>query len=386
MESLNSNNKIRLSKSCIGEAEKAAVMAVLDQERLGMGAQVAQFENALTDFFERPTLCVVNGTAALHLALQACGIGRGHEVLVPSLTYVASFQAISATGAVPVACDIDQSTLTLSWRDAEKRITSRTKAIMPVHYAGGVGDLENIYRIACQNGLRVVEDAAHAFGSRYNEKKVGGFGDIACFSFDGIKNITSGEGGCIVTADPEILQRIRDARLLGVAKDTHRRYSGQRSWEFDVESQGWRYHMSNIMAAIGIEQLGRFDELAAKRTHLARCYDKEFSTIDKVNYISQNYDEIVPHIYPIILAGDKNRAQLRQRLEEVGVETGIHYFPNHKHSFYKGDTNYLDLLTTDDIYPRILTLPLHPDLTESDIKFVAQIIARELPKCSIQKA
>src|ERR1039458_559754 len=150
-----SRKRIRLSKSCLGSAEKHAVMGVLDREYLGMGAEVKQFEEALTEFFGGPAICVVNGTAALQLAVQACGIGPDGEVLVPSLTYVASFQAISATGAKPVACDVDPQTLTLDWRDAESRITPRTRAVMPVHYTGGVGDLEAIYGFARRHDLRV---------------------------------------------------------------------------------------------------------------------------------------------------------------------------------------------------------------------------------------
>ena len=233
-------------------------MGVLDREFLGMGAEVQMFEKLLSAFFGRPAVCVANGTAALQLALQACEIGPGDEVLVQSLTYVASFQAISATGARPVACDIENATLTLDWRDAEKRLTTKTKAIMPVHYSGGVGALNEIYSFARKHSLRVIEDAAHAFGSVYQGKRVGGFGDVACFSFDGIKNITSGEGGCVVTDDPDVLRRVQDARLLGVEKDTEKRYMVQRSWEFDWSTQCLRYHMSNIMASIRMEQLKRF--------------------------------------------------------------------------------------------------------------------------------
>jgi dTDP-4-amino-4,6-dideoxygalactose transaminase len=162
---------IRLSKSCLSEAEKNAVMGVLDREFLGMGTEVRQFEEMLTDFFGRPAVCVSTGTAALHLALQAADIGAGDEVLVQTLTYIASFQAISATGATPVPCDVDTDSLCLDWRDAEKRLTSKTKAIMPVHYAGGVGELDEIYAFAKKNSLRVIEDAAHAFGTTYKGKK-----------------------------------------------------------------------------------------------------------------------------------------------------------------------------------------------------------------------
>ena len=170
-----------------------------------MGTQVGEFEKELSRFFGRPAICVSTGTAALQLALQALGVGQGDEVLVQSLTYVASFQAISATGATAVCCDVDPATITLDVCDVESKITSKTKAIMPVHYAGGVGELDAIYEVAKKYNLRVIEDAAHAFGSSHKSRLVGSYGDIACFSFDGIKNITSGEGGCIVTNDTDVI-------------------------------------------------------------------------------------------------------------------------------------------------------------------------------------
>ncbi|WP_413911257.1 DegT/DnrJ/EryC1/StrS family aminotransferase [Desulfobacula sp.] len=370
---------IRLSKSCIGEAEKLAVMGVLDREYLGMGAEVQQFEQAITEFFGRPAVCVVNGTAALQLALQACGIGYGDEVLVQSLTYVASFQSISALGATPVACDVDLSTLTLDWRDAEKRLTPKTKAVMPVHYSGGVGALDEIYVFARKHGLRVIEDAAHAFGTVYQGKCVGGFGDITCFSFDGIKNITSGEGGCIVTDDLEVLQRVQDARLLDVEKDTEKRYAGQRSWEFDVTAQGWRYHMSNIMAAIGLEQIKRFDEFAAIRRARARLYDELFDGHPRIHSMPHDYDTVVPHIYVVRVSGLDDRKGLQARLLVHGIQTGIHYQPNHWLSLYRDQSqSTAPLPVAEAVYTELLTLPLHPDLSEDDVRFVAEILKREV--------
>lgn len=369
MESMKRGQTIRLSKSCIGEAEKRAVLGVLDREYLGMGAEVQQFEQVLTEFFGRPVVSVVNGTAALHLALQACGIGKGDEVLVQSLTYVASFQAISATGAVPVPCDVNPSTLTLDWCDAEKRLTSRTKAVMPVHYSGGVGDLDEIYAFARKHGLRVIEDAAHAFGTLHHGKRVGGFGDVACFSFDGIKNITSGEGGCIVTDDLEVLRKIQDARLLGVEKDTEKRFLGQRSWEFDVNAQGWRYHMSNIMAAIGIEQLKRFPEMAAKRQHLAQRYDELLKGNPRIRLLRHDYQQVVPHIYVIQIQGAHYREALREKLAAQGIQTGIHYQPNHELSLYRHVGNVM-LMNTNSVASQLLSLPLQPDLSFQDIDYV----------------
>jgi dTDP-4-amino-4,6-dideoxygalactose transaminase len=373
MANITPEKLVRLSKSCLGETEKQAVVSVLDREYLGMGAEVQQFEQALTEFLGRPAVCVVNGTAALQLALQACGIGSGDEVLVQSLTYVASFQAISATGAKPVACDVDPETLTLDCRDAEKRLTSKTKAVMPVHYSGGVGDLDGIYAFAQRHGLRVIEDAAHAFGTVYHGKSIGGFGDIACFSFDGIKNITSGEGGCIVADDPELLNKLRDARLLGVEKDTEKRYTGLRSWEFDVSEQGWRYHMSNIMAAIGIEQLKRFPLLAATRQCLARRYDELLQNHSRIQTLPRNYSFVVPHIYVVRIQGMTDRKSLQTKLLEWGIQTGIHYQPNHWLSLYH-DSAALPIPLTDAVFSELLSLPLHPDLDEKDVEFVCEKI------------
>ena len=364
---------IRLSKSVIGDAEKKAVMGVLDREFFGMGKEVQEFENLLTQFFNRPAVCVNTGTAALHLALQALGVGPGDEVLVQSLTYVASFQAISATGARPVACEVDPSTITIDINDANKRLTDRTKVIMPVHYASGMGELDDIYAFARDNGLRVVEDAAHAFGGYYNGKKVGSFGDIACFSFDGIKNITSGEGGAIVTDDETVLQKIRDARLLGVEKDTEKRYSGERSWDFDVRYQGWRYHMSNIMAAIGIEQFKKLPEFSARRQSLANRYRNNLGSIDSIELLDQNLSSIVPHIFVIKLKSG-NCDDVRRLLLEQGIQTGVHYKPNHLLSLY--NENNTSLPVTEEIFHKLLTLPLHPDLKDSDIDYICSKLIR----------
>ena len=377
MENLDAKNIIRLSKSCIGDEEKKAVMDVLDAEYLGMGINVREFELALSDFFGKEVVCVGNGTAALHLTLQACGVGLGDEVLVQSLTYAASFQAISAVGARPIACDICKNTLTLDWKDAEKRLTERTKAVMPVHYAGDVGKLKEIYAFANSNGLRVIEDAAHAFGSLYQGKRVGSFGDVVCFSFDGIKNITSGEGGCIVTDDLDVLRKVKDARLLGVEKDSEKRFQGERSWEFDISAQGWRYHMSNIMAAIGIEQLKKHEEFSKKRRLLATYYDDELDKIPFIEIFKKNYSEVVPHIYVIRVPGLDNRKSMQEDLIRCGIQTGIHYQPNHLLSFYS-DISILPLSVTDEIFPELISLPLHPQLTFKDIEFICNRLANYL--------
>ena len=240
---------------------------------------------------------------------------------------------------------------------------------MPVHYSGGVGDLDGIHAFARRHGLRVIEDAAHALGSTHGGRRVGSFGDIACFSFDGIKNITSGEGGCVVTDDPAVLRKIRDARLLGVEKDTEKRYAGRRSWEFDVTAQGWRYHMSNLMAAIGLEQLKRFPAMAAARQRLARRYDELLRGHPCIRTLPRDYDTVVPHIYVVRIQGLSDRKALQARLLEKGIETGIHYQPNHQLGLYR-DPAALPLPVTEAVFPELLTLPLHPDVTEQDVEFI----------------
>ena len=367
---------IKLSKSSIGNEEKDAVTKVLQDEYLGMGLKVQEFENKLEDFFSREAVCIVNGTAALHLALEACQFPKQSEVLVPSLTYVASFQAITAAGLKPIACDIETENFLLDIKDAEKRITNKSVAIMPVHYSGGVGDLDELYNFAKVNKLRLIEDAAHAFGSEYGNKRIGSFGDIVCFSFDGIKNITSGEGGCIVTSDNKILDYVKDARLLGVVKDTEKRFNKSRSWEFDVNFQGWRYHMSNLMAAIGIEQLNKSDSFFKRRKEIALAYDSLFADNKKIIPLIRDYKNVVPHIYVVQIKDMEDRDTIKAELLEKGIEVGFHYQPNHLLSFYKNEN--ISLPVTEKVYKELLTLPLHVDLSQDDISHIASSLKQLL--------
>ena len=364
---------LRLSKSCIGKEEKAAVMKVLDKEFLGMGEEVGEFEGILSDYLERPAVCVASGTAALQLALQATGIGPGDEVLVPTITYLASFQTVLANGAVPVACDIDENTCLIDLNDAATRITEKTKAIMPVHYAGQSVDFSSLMRLAQDHNLRIIEDAAHAFGSCYDGARIGSFGDVTCFSFDGIKNITCGEGGCVVSDDEELLNKIRNARLLGVEGDSNKRFVNDRSWSFEVEQQGWRYHMSNLMAAIGIQQLAKFEEASRKRVLLAREYQRLLAAqVDLgIRPVLQNLDEVVPHIFPIRIRGMSNRNRVVIEMHTRGIQVGFHYQPNHLLRYFRKN-GCPSLPVAERIFPELLTLPLHPDLDIDDCSYVVE--------------
>lgn len=368
---------MRLSRSNFSQKEIDAVTRILEIGYTPMGPEVHQFEKDIAEYIgnDVEVACVNTGTAALHLACQAIGLGPGDEVLVPSLTYVASFQAIRATGAKPIACDVDPTTAILDLEDAKKRITENTKAIMLVHYASYPGNLDELYSFAKAKNLRVVEDAAHSFGCEYAGKKIGSFGDVICFSFDGIKNITSGEGGAVVSHDQEVMQLVRDARLLGIQNDSEKRIKGERSWTFNVTHQGWRYHMSEIMAAIGRVQLERFKagELSDLRSDLVKLYRKELAEVSGLrlfDHPENEGDRIIPHIFPIRILNGK-RDEFRDFLNSKDIQCGFHYFPSH----------HLDLFKTDYALPgvelvesEIVTLPLHTLLSKEDVLLVCSQI------------
>ena len=368
---------IRLSKSCIGQEEIDAVTDVLKREYLGMGVDVHKFEDELKEFFGRDVTLVNTGTAALHLACQGIGLKEGDEVLVQSLTYVACFQAIRATGATPVACEVTDDTLTIDLEDAERKVTLNTKAIMPVHYAGQCGDLDAIYAFAKKHGLRVIEDASHGFGTYYKGRLIGSFGDVACISMDGIKNITSGEGGMIITDDTRVQKIVKDARLLSVQNDTDSRFKGTRTWLFDVDQPGWRYHMSNIMAAIGYTQFRKFPLFKEIRQRLAKIYQNELQDVKGIKIIPCNYDEVVPHIF-VIRVTNGERDAVKQYLNNNGIATGMHYRPNHLLTLFANNQDIKTLRHTDEVYEQLITLPLHADMSEDDVMYICEALKKVL--------
>ncbi len=371
---------IRLSKSVVGIEEANAVKNVLIKDGyLGMGKYVQEFELEISNFLsltDKKVICVNSGTAALHLAVQSIITDNKNEIIVPSLTYLSSFQAITAAGGVPIACDVDENSMILDIEDAIKKITNKTAAIMPVWYASNPYNYDNLYEFASKNNLRVIEDAAHAFGCEINNNKIGSKGDIICFSFDGIKNITSGEGGAIITNDDCVINYCKDARLLGVKKDTEKRFEGERSWEFQVENQGYRFHMSNIFAAIGIVQLNKLKErFGKKRILLKEFYINELKNIKGI--LLQKYEInslIIPHIFPIRILNNK-RDFIKLELEGNDIQTGIHYKPNHLLKKFKTDYN---LPITEKLYEEIITLPLHPEMSYEDIKCICSIIKKSI--------
>ena len=367
-------NFIQLSKPSISSREIKNVEKVLLGGYLGMGPETNLFESHLSVFFNRQVVCTSSGTSALHVALQSIKSSKKkrNEVLVPSLTFAACYQAITGAGLKPISCDVNPKTLNICFKEIQKKFNARTLAIMPVHYSGDPSGINKIHTFAKKNKIRVVEDAAHAFGSTYNKKLIGSFGDIACFSFDGIKNITCGEGGAIVTNDINIVRKASDIRTLGIVGDTKRRVAKKRSWSFDILEQGYRFHMSDINAAIGIIQLKRFPSFQRKRKLLAKNYDAVFANSSFIKIFQRNYDEITPHIYVVSLAQSESRDELQKYLLSNGIQTGSHYFPNHLLTFFKSKGEVLPRI--ENIYPTLLTLPTHAGVTKKDISYIAKVI------------
>lgn len=383
---------MRLSRSIVGEKEAAAASRVICEDGyLGMGAATRRFEEDLAAYLgveNWQVISVNSGTAALNLAAQAVlehakkegkpfSPASPPEILVPTLTFVASFQAVAAAGCKPIACDVDPETGLLDLADAAARITPRAIGVMRVDYASNPLGLDEVYKFAARHNLRVIDDAAHAFGCRHRGRKIGSFGDLVCFSFDGIKNITCGEGGCVIAFDRESARIMADSRLLGVEGDTAKRFSGDRSWNPDVARQGWRYHLSNIMAAIGSAQLERLEtEFAPARRRLYEIYRERLRRVPTAAMLKTDpADYIVPHIMPVrILSGAKDR--VAAALQQAGIPTGAHYKPNHLLSFFGGGA--VRLPNAEKLYAELITLPLHPGLSEADVNRVCDVFEAAL--------
>ena len=363
---------ISVSKPSIGSEELEEIKKVFDTGWLGLGSTVFEFENKIKEFINARNVIAVNtGTTAIHLALDAFGIKAGDEVIVPSLTFCATIQAITALGAIPVFCEVYEKDLNIDISDVRKKITTKTKAIICVHYCGNACDMDSLLQIGKEHNILIVEDAAHAYGSSYKGKKIGSFGDATCFSFDPIKNLTTGEGGAIVLSNDTVAEEIRRKRILGIDKDTWHRYRNERSWFYEVTTQGYRYHMSNINAAIGLAQMKKFDGFVEKRKKIVEKYNNTFSNVKGLQILEMNLNETAPFTYIVrILEGRRDEAM--EFLKTKGVGTGVHYIANHIQPFFSKYA--VPLPVTDRVWKEILTLPLYSDMKDSDIDLVIQSV------------
>lgn len=361
----------------LGELEQAAVAAALDLGWLGMGSYVAEFEQRLGELLEldrsRAVVAVSTGHAALHLGLLLAGLRPGDEVITPAFNNVSDFQAILACGAEPVFCDIDDTTLCIDLDAAEALVGPRVKAIIVMDYDCLLCDHDRVAEFAARHGLRVVHDAAHSLGSRHRSRMVGSFSDIAMFSFDAVKTITTIDGGALVLRDEDEVRRAQEMRLVGMTQPSSTLYGNQRAWTYDVTRLGYRYHLSNPHAAIGLAQLDQFSEIARTRLDACRGYSARLADVPSVRTPKTDFTDIVPFLYYIRVPAE-SRDDLRTHLRGAGVDTGIHWQPGHWYSLLR-DCRRGDLPVTDAVGREVLSLPLHSGMPKETIDVVCDAIA-----------
>lgn len=342
------------------DEEINASREALEMGWLGMGSYVGQFEAKLGEFLElenRYVAAVSTGHAALHLSLLLAGVGPGDEVITPAFNNVADFQAIHATGADIVFCDIDETTLCIDLAKAESLVTDRTKVIIVMDYDCILCDHDAVADFAARHQVRVIHDAAHSFGSRYKGRKVGSFSDISMFSFDPVKTMTCIDGGAVIVSSEEELQMVREMRLIGMGQRSEMMYQNARAWTYDVQRLGFRYHMANLHAAIGLAQLGKINIIAASRHDLCLYYTDELSQVPGIILPQSDFADVTPFMY-YIRVQDGKRDALQKHMREQGVETGIHWQPGHWFTLFK-NCKQGDLSVTNQVADEIMTLPFH---------------------------
>jgi len=354
-----------------GNDTKKYLENALDVGWLGMGASTKEFEDKISTFLGLKNRFVVatnTGTSALHIALRVANVGPGDEVITPSFNYVADHQAIKMTGASVVMCDIQDDDLGIDCKKAEKLITKKTKAIIPLHFAGIPCKQTQVFELAKKYDLRVIEDAMHAFGTTVNNNKIGSYGDIVCFSFDPVKIITSIDGGCVIVKSKKEFQNLQKLRILGVDKDTTQRYKNKRAWDYDVVSEGYRYHLTNIMASVGISQIKRINEFIKSRQKICQEYNQAFKNIDDLKIPQSDFSNVSPFIYYLRILNNK-RDEIIKHLDGLDIDVGIHFIPVHKHSYFSNE-KHGDMTVTENVVKEVLTLPLHSNMKNTHVKRV----------------
>lgn len=370
------NSFIPVADPILGLEEKNALCEVIDSGWITMGERVQRFEEELAKIHSvEETVAVNSCTAGLHLILDALGIGPGDEVLVPSLTFVATINCVLYVGATPVLVDIASiDTPLMSLEDAARKCTDRTKAIILVHYAGYLADLPAWKKFADEKGLLLIEDAAHATGL----KDVGTYGVAAALSFYGNKNMTTAEGGAIIASDKHLLEKMRKMRGHGLTSGTFQRHSGSNPG-YDMVMLGFNYRMDELRAAIGIVQLQHLNAWNQKRKHLTIAYRSLLEELvpDVVVPFRDN-DVSSYHIMPIVLPDGTDRASVIRSMREAGIQTTIHYPPAHLFSYYRERWPTLELPITEDYARRELTLPLFPRLEATHLERISHALAKSV--------
>lgn len=355
-------------KEILPELEK-----IFDSGWIGLGPKTKEFEERFANYIGvKYAIGVNSATAALHLANCVLGIKEGGEVIVPSITFVSTALAPLYCGATPTFVDIEEDTLCISPEDIERKITKNTKALIPVHYGGHACRMDEIMKISNKYNLWVIEDVAHGCGGKYKNTMLGSIGIIGCFSFHAVKNITTGDGGMITTNDEGLYKELQKIRWVGIDRGTWDRSENRGySWQYSVNRLGFKYHMNDIVAVIGLAQLKVLDEHNLIRKKYAKKYDESFKDIAWIKIpVEKNYTYSAHHNYVIKVP---MRNELNEYLQSKGISTGVHYEPIHRFKVF--GNRKVDLPVTESVWPKLLTLPLYPGMTEDEFeKVVGEII------------
>ena len=364
---------IPFHKPYITQNEFDSVIETMQSGWLTMGPKTLEFEEAFKQYIGSDYAISVNSaTAALHLALNAVGVGIEDEVIIPTNTFIATAEAVVYSGAKPILCDVEENYHNLDINLIEQLITPRTKAIIPVHFGGNPCDMDGIKIIANRFNLKIIEDAAHALPSSYKNKKIGTLSDAVCFSFYATKTLTTGEGGMVTTNNSKIAEKVRVQRLHGINGDAWKRYERNNDWYYEVIDLGYKYNTTDIQSAIGLVQLEKLEWMRDERKMIAEKYKNAFS--GKLDFIEENIKNESSWHLSVIKIG--NRDELHQKLKEKGISTSVHFIPIHKHPYYKK----IFSLTNEDypvanlVFEQSLSLPIYPGLGETEVEYIIKYV------------
>jgi len=363
---------IPYGKQTVEEDDIAVVSEVLRSDWLTTGPKVVEFERAVAEFCGvEHGVAISNGTAALHAAMAAVGIGPGDEVVVPAITFVATANGVLYQGGTPVFADVDPETLLVDPASVAEKITSRTKAIVAVDYAGQPCDYEALRAVAERHGIPLVADACHSLGASYRGRMAGALADLSAFSFHPVKPVTTGEGGMIVTSDAELARRMRIFRNHGITTDFRQRESAG-SWDYDMVSLGYNFRLPDLSCALGISQLRKLPEWIERRNRIAAAYHKAFSGLERIRPLAIAADRT--HGYHLfVVRVSCNRDEVFRKLRARGIGVNVHYKPVYLHPFYRSK-GYPEGLcpVAEKVFASVLSLPIYPRMTDAQI---AEVVA-----------
>lgn len=371
--------QIPFHKTYTTEDEINAVVDAMKSGWLTMGPKTVEFEEKFQEYLKSGYVVSLNSaTAALHLALKAIGLKEGDEVIVPTNTFIATAEVVTYFNAVPVLCDVEEDTHNIDVSKIHDLITTRTKAIIPVHFAGQPCDMDEIYDMAEKFNLKVIEDAAHALPSEYKGQMIGALekSDITCFSFYATKTLSTGEGGMATTFNEDYAKKIKINRLHGISKDAWDRYSSRGSWYYEVVDNGNKYNTTDMNAALGIEQLKKLEWMYKKREKIAETYTNAFQ--DNKNIILPCIKDDRKTSWHLYVIKVDCRDEIIEKLKEVGIGCSVHFIPIHKHPFYQEKYGYknVDYPVSNKIFEKSLSLPIYPSMKAEDLEYVIQNVLK----------